>query len=756
MDPLGDIVWRSQLLHRPAGKSKSSAAEAPLPSDTFQAGSGPAPTGRPKLLESAPEPEPEAELPEFQLGSTRGSLATMKELRQRRTELKGDLKAAYHDPLDERAEIFSQFRDVDAAVKRMEVHRRNEHWQQIVAGADETPSKTYHSFFVNGQTPIEEMKEVVKAGQGLARGDSPMITHGNAVDPLTRHEIWARKMELLEDVAKNPTREGQPRSVDAEYYELASAPMLDKLSRAAKGGANVRVLMDPGHLQLEGGALDATSIGTRLGTISQLEAGSGGKAGVVFFANRENLGGRAEIMHRKQLRVDDTTVFGGMNANPGSGENIDFGMTIEGPASRELSKVFQDDLHRSVGRGVEGIYGDQVDLIRNDERDITLHSYGLRGLIEAQTPQPPKPRASREESVDRALDGATYAGLRPERWVELPEGTDLASYLKDGHGAVKLTAEGREVLASTIEKQVAGMNRPENQQRLLRNDLPAEQANGVDTVAVGDSPVERQALLLHAIDSAEKSIKVSAFVLNEDLARLLAEKKERMEAEGKPFEVQVVLDPGVYGYGGTPNEKGFQMLEDRGIPVKWAVLDRTDVEHDRKVHAKLMITDKMMLAGSTNFSHKGLRENWELSDVMFFNDSPESQVKQQEVVSDFDRLYHQESLGINTRALAEQRFADLPEGPARDLSIEKYRSRTLRRFLGGIDNYERQIGATIQDTVEADADLRYDVRRRIDAGESRGYATLQAVGPERLQTLRAQSPAFQRLLKMQEGDDKRQ
>ena len=118
------------------------------------------------------------------------------------------------------------------------------------------------------------------------------------------------------------------------------------------------------------------------------------------------------------------------------------------------------------------------------------------------------------------------------------------------------------MLASTIEKQVAGMNRPENQQRLLRNDLPSDQANGADTVAVGDSPVERQALLLHAIDSADKSIKVSAFVLNEDIARLLAEKKERMQAEGKPFEVQVVLDPGVYGYGGTPNEKGFQMLED--------------------------------------------------------------------------------------------------------------------------------------------------------------------------------------------------
>lgn len=75
---------------------------------------------------------------------------------------------------------------------------------------------------------------------------------------------------------------------------------------------------------------------------------------------------------------------------------------------------------------------------------------------------------------------------------------------------------------------------------------------GTDTVAVGDTSAERTAMMLHTIDTAEKRIDVSAFVVSEEVARALVEKKKKMGAD---FQVRVVLDPGIYGYGGTPNEK---------------------------------------------------------------------------------------------------------------------------------------------------------------------------------------------------------
>jgi hypothetical protein len=211
----------------------------------------------------------------------------------------------------------------------------------------------------------------------------------------------------------------------------------------------------------------------------------------------------------------------------------------------------------------------------------------------------------------------------------------------------------------------------------------------------------------------------------------------------------VVLDPGIYGYGGTPNEKGYRYLEDHDIPVKWAVLDRSDPSHDRKVHAKLMVTDKMMLTGSTNFSTKALHSNWELSDVLYFGDDKDSLAKQQELGNDFDKLWSREAMGINTKDLADKQFATRSPGPERDLLETRYRDKVTRSFLRGIENYERSIGATVQDELAHNPSLAYNLEQQVKSGKASGYAIWDLMGDKHLQELRESTPAYQTLQKIQ-------
>ncbi|MBI3929059.1 MAG: hypothetical protein HY319_26180 [Armatimonadetes bacterium] len=758
MDSLGELTWRTHVQKTRSANSPNTpppvVEREAGPLDLFQ---GAATTGETALRPAARRSSPESP-PEFDLGDTGEALERMTDvadqatLRRTRRELRASLREGYGAPLQEQARTYRQLLDTDTALERIGLEHRARQWEQVRGEVGEEPSPLYRSHFVNGVTPVEEMKEIVRLGQSLRQPSSPLWLRGNDIEPLTRHEIWKKKMDLLRDAGS------RPRSVDAEYYELSSPQMIDGLARSARAGGRVRVLLDPGHLGSDGEALDATSMATRLAAVRQLEVGSGGRAAVQFFANRENLGARTEIMHRKQLRVGDEVVFGGMNANPGSDENVDFAMSIRGPAARELGKVFQDDVGRSQGRTAEEIYGDQLERIRAADADITLSPRGVLALLESQTAQPARPGEARAERIDRAMRVASYRGVTVQDLAGVP--TDRAdgvatdqevkTWLEEGKGNAVLTARGRELLAGELDASIERMRSRSNIERLTADDLPDGGPKGKDTAAVGDTPAERQALLLHAIDSAERHIKLSAFVLTEDVARLLAEKKASMEAAGKPFDVQVVMDPGMYSYGGAPNEKGFKLLEDRGIPVKWAVLDRTGEHHDRKVHAKLLITDKMMLAGSTNFSNKGLRENWELSDVVFFGDNPESRAKQQEVEQDFARLWERESLSIDTRALAQRRYADTQAGAERDLLVDRHRTRTVRAFLRGIDRYEKDIGARVDEAMGSDPGLAYDVYRRTQNGESRGYAILSQLGPERMQQLRHGSPAWRELLRLRE------
>jgi phosphatidylserine/phosphatidylglycerophosphate/cardiolipin synthase-like enzyme len=709
----------------------------------FQATTGS--DGSDKLVTTAPVPEAMAEVARA-LSETGTDLAALK---NQRKDLRAQMKAARDGPLKDQARLHATLQETQAQLTSVERAKRQKRWNELAG--DRTVSPTYERFFTTGRIPIKEMGEVLKVASELADPNSPRRLKGNKLDVLTRGEVWEKKMQLMEQAASNP----KGAQVDAEYFELSSPEALEKLSRAARGGAQVRVLIDSGRLQSDGENLDASSLASRLSTVKSLENGSRGQAGVQFFANQEVLGSRGDLMHRKLLRVNDTVLFGGMNANSGSGENVDNGMTMEGPAARNQAEAYQRDMDRSVGKSVEQIFGKQLQDLREKE-NVTVSSIGLLSLLEASGTQLQKPGKRFPERVDAAIESAGFQGVKAHELAEIPDldkdgkvtDADTRAFLIKGHGSVRLSPKGREFLAGELEAAVTRMNSPQRMEKLKPGALPSDKKVGSDTVAVGDTPAERTAMLLHTIDSAEKRIDVSAFVVSEEVARALVDKKNRM---GDDFEVRVVLDPGMYGYGGTPNEKGYRYLEDNNIPVKWAVLDRSNPDHDRKVHAKLMVTDKMMLTGSTNFSTKALRANWELSDVVYFGEDEKSLAKQEELHQDFDRLYNREAMSINTAAIAESKHGHLPDGPEKDLLIDKTRSKSLRGFLRSIENYERAIGVRVQEEVRNQPELQYNLDQHVKQGEARGYAILDLLGEEKMSELRESLPAYQQLLKLSQA-----
>lgn len=679
-------------------------------------------------------------------GVLKETISDLPTLKSNRKNLRAQMKEARDGPIADQARLFDTLRQTQAQLTSVERAKREKSWGEIKG--DRQISSTYQSYFTTGRTPIKEMGEVLKVAGELADPNSPRRLKGNKIEVLTRGEVWEKKMQLMEHAASNPNG----ARVDAEYFELSSPDALEKLSRAARGGANVRVLIDSGRLQPDGENLDASSLASRLSTVKSLENASRGQAGVQFFANQEVLGSRGDLMHRKSLRVNDTVLFGGMNANSGSGENVDNGMTMEGPAARQQSEAFQRDLDRSQGRNAEQIFGTQLKDLREKEK-VSVTTVGLLSLLEASGTQVQKPGKRFPERVDAAIESAGFQGVKASDLAAVPDldkdgkitNADVRAFLIKGEGSALLTEKGRNTLADGLEAAVDRMNTKGRIDKLKPGELPNDKKVGTDTVAVGDTSAERTAMMLHTIDSAEKRIDVSAFVVSEEVARALVEKKKKMGAD---FQVRVVLDPGVYGYGGTPNEKGYRYLEDNGIPVKWAVLDRSNPDHDRKVHAKLMVTDKMMLTGSTNFSSKALRANWELSDVVYFGEDDKSKAKQEELHQDFDKLYNREAMSLNSNAIAQQKYADMKPGAEKDLLVDKERSRSLRGFLRGIENYERAIGVKVQDEVAARPELQFNLDQHVKQGEARGYAIMDLIGDDRMQSMRESLPAYQKLLKM--------
>lgn len=693
------------------------------------------------------------------------------QLKTIRQELTATHKALRTGELDGTRDDSNKLRfalgDVKSSLARMNEVDRTRKWEQVAKGSDGEISSTYKAYFTHSDVAIKEMREVVATAKDLANPDSTRRIHGNQVDTLPRDRIWATKMNLLDAAAKEPVKNGKPVEINAEYFELSSPQFIGKLNEAAAGGARVRVLIDAGRLSPgPDGSSDASSLAGRLNTMAQLQDGTpegAPKPAVTMFANKEMLGARTDLMHRKLLRVGDDVVFGGMNANQGSGENVDFAMKIRGPATGHFVDTFRRDVDVSAGKSDEAIFGTQLEDMRRKTADVRLDRAGMRDFVSAlsvggegtaQKDDAARLRAQLDTLGQRGIDMtklAKFSDANGDGKVDRADVESAIGFNQEGHGGhLPLSREGRTLLADHLSARTERTREPINVGAMRDISTPAADApkTADDTLAIADNKVDRQAAVLQAIDGAERFVKVSAFVVTKDVAAAIIDKRDQMAARGKPFDVQVAVDPGLYGFGGTPNTAAYKMLEDNGIDVKWNLLDRTDPGHDRKNHSKVLITDQALIAGSTNFSKKGLRENWEMSDVTWFGEDVDSRARQKQVVDDFDRAWERDAIGINTRQHADAEFTGKTgdDVPARK---DAYRDQLLTVFLRGIEGYEREAGTAIQ-AEAASPETNAQVRALEAHGIAHGYAVLDVVGTERLQAIRESRPAYQKLLQLQE------
>lgn len=644
---------------------------------------------------------------------------------------------------------------VQSAADAIKAESRKIAFEKVQESYGKEIPDVYETYFKGSKISANEMNQILAVRDDLSSADSKMKTTGNYVEPLIRGDIWDTKINLVRKAAEHPTRDGKPVEINALYYEMASDEMISGLSDAASAGAKVKVILDPGTVQNNGnGVYDATSVAVRLASVEKLLSGQKSEnMAVGFYPLQDSLGGSGEIMHRKLLRVGEDVVFGGMNANHGSHENIDFAIKINGPAAKELGELFADDAGYSAGKSKDEVYGNRLNSISDPDKKIVLSKWGFNSMVYAAFADKAglTGEESEEERTFKIVNAASKDGVNLASIAELEDfdgsgvkdNADALEYLLgSGSSDVSLTSEGRKMLLDLVDGAFDKINSRDNVKHLKNASPPAGEtpAGGEassNVVAVASEGFERQGLLLDAIDEAEDYIKVSAFVMTKNIAEVLAAKKSEFEKQGKKIDIEVILDPGLYTYGGTPNEAGYKILEDAGIDVKWSVLERTSNDHDRKNHSKTIITDKAMLTGSANFSSKGLRDNWEASNIVYFDeDSPASLEMRKNVVEDFDRMYEREALGVDTRKAADEEYRSY-NGADKAVLKEKYRDRAIRDFCRQIENYERQSASYISD----------DSRLNISSGDE-GYEILDKLDDSYVDNMRKELSSWHLLKDM--------
>lgn len=571
---------------------------------------------------------------------------------------------------------------------------------------------------------------------------------GNHVDQVHQDELWQRMNTMLDEGTQS-ARQGKPVEVDAQYYELTSQPILAKLKENAEAGNKIRVNVDPGRLvPFKGSTLEIDDVPDKLRTLLQISDMKGDVA-ISTYPVKKELGSASDLMHRKGLRVGDKFLLSGMNANAGSGENIDAGYVIEGPAARKLTENFSRDVQNSKNATLEDIYSEKA-LEQFKDRDVRMGQRGLTRLFDGLSgPSPAGSNPPRFETYEQLSQYAKLHGQDLSKYLDLPpeeQGAHLDSQIKNNR-PLPLSPYGKERVMELVQKVHDRIQDPENQKRLDDITPPSGEVKGKTTVSLADTPTERETLMLKQIQEADEFVRMPAFVITRPIAAALVAKRDEMKAKGKDFDIRVLADPGVYPDGGTPNEWGAKFLEDHDIPIRWAMLPRTN-GHDRKVHAKEMLTDKGDLVGSTNFSGKGLRDNWEHSGVIHFDPSdPDSVRLREEAKGRFDDLWDNYSYEFNSKEQA-QRWKRNYRGPDKEAQVEMARHGAIRKTIRGIEAYEKESGVWVQQQVEQ-RNLQPRVQELMQQGMDDGNATLRAVqeamGQDDFHAGLRELPAYQRL-----------
>jgi phosphatidylserine/phosphatidylglycerophosphate/cardiolipin synthase-like enzyme len=597
------------------------------------------------------------------------------------------------------------------------------------------------AYFLSSSISTADMTSVITALNQLKDGSSPLISQENQTEVLIRGEVWKKKMALLNHAISQLELNGKSVEINLEYYEFSNPEMIQKVRHALALGAKVRILMDPGKLDAQNDSLDASSLAARLQTVSLLKEGMENQdLAIAFFPNREQLT-KDGIMHRKIFRVGNTVILTGMNAGFGSGEDVDCGFALRGAGADRLIQIFKDDMNLAHHKTESEIYGNQIETLINHP-SIVLNREGtlrfFQTLLKIQTAS----EKTWKEQAQEVLSEASKQGMKVQKLIQLSPEQMLASSPESSPAL--LTTEGKELLAKKMRTVEMLLVSEKNQNKMLDANLSAE-SSGNEAVITAATPIERQALILFGIESAERFIKIPAFVLTKGIANALIAKKNEMEKQGKEFSIQVILDPGLYNETGkypfNPNEPSFLFLQEHNIPVKWAALERSTNDHDRKLHSKTIITDQLAITGSTNFSDKGLRKNWEISGALLFNS--ENKGKRAKLEKDFRTLYENESLAPDIKAMAEKRFINRQDVGSPE-QMQTYNFMTTRHFLRDLAELEKETGSWM-DAYQQDSFNKHEIAKLIKQGEHPGIAAFKVVGDQTMKQIRDKTPIWRKM-----------
>ncbi len=601
---------------------------------------------------------------------------------------------------------------------------------QAVASSSFGATNVVAAYHAYAGLPKSGLKTLV---QDLESEPGKVTFAGNRVEQVHHEKLW-QSMNGLLDEGLQSAQQGKPVEINAQYYELTSQTMIKKLADNAAAGNKVRVNLDPGRLiPFKGETADVDDVPDKLRGMLQL-MDAPGDIGVSTFPVARELGNANDLMHRKGLRVGDKFLLSGMNANSGSGENVDSGYIIEGPAARQLGVNFARDVEKSRDASLDDNYGKNA-VQGFLERDVRMGRRGLMSLVDSlDGPSPPGTENPRLKTYAELEAFAKERGFELHKFIDLPkeeQGAKLDNEIASNQG-LPLSDYGKRRLIDLVKLVQREGQSEKNQQALQDITPPSDAAKGTSVVSLADTPSERQAVLLKTIQDAEKFIYVPAFVITRPVAAALAAKAKDMQAAGKPIDIRVLADPGIYPDGSTPNQWGVKFLEDHNIPVRWAALPRTG-GHDRKVHAKELLTDKTDFVGSTNFSNKGLRENHEQSGAVHVNPEDPLSVRQhQQARVAFEELWDNFSVSAETRPLAERWNRNKP-GPDHEYRVEDARHGVIKRQIRAIHDYEVESGNWVGQQV-ADLKLEGRVQELMAQGFDDGNAKLKAVrekmGPE--------------------------
>ncbi|MBT9588518.1 hypothetical protein IV102_34595 [bacterium] len=589
---------------------------------------------------------------------------------------------------------------------------------QALAGASFGPLATVAAYLAWNPASEKRITGLVDQMRQLESGESPLLHAGNHVKPVHQEKLWQTKLNMLEE-AVTMAKAGNAPEIDVQYFEMTSSSFVGRLAKAAAAGCRVRINVDPSRpRQVEAADVSVDESPRKLRALLQLMAVPNADVAISVYPVAEELGSVQQLMHRKLLRVGEKVLFGGMNANEGSGENFDTGYLMEGPAARTLIEGFQADVAISSGSTPVQVYGEK--LMENFEDGMVgLSPHGLATTLDIIAgPSPAGTRISSKPTLDELESLAGKAELKLSSLVD--EETLHHQLQYRSTKPMELKPKGKKMLHELMTRAFEKTGSEDNLKKLTQMDLPLGKAEGAVTVAVGSSSEEREALILQAIASSEKFCYVPTFVITKAMARALIARRDELAQHGKTLDVRVVADAGIYGFGGTPNEEGYLALEEAGVPVRWATLTRAMSDHDRKIHAKQVLTDKMELVGSTNLSNKGVRDNWELSGLVYFNESqPESVAAQQDGVERFEKLWQNESMTLDTRAAAK-----LLDNTA--LGSDEARKKAMRTFLGMIQNYEVQSAKLVEELMAGPGMLDRALQLQTQ-GMAYGYARLKTL-----------------------------